>query len=44
MNTETDSELATRLAVEAGRDAFLAGRIPRKFAASPSSPMAGRIV
>ncbi len=34
---------AMRLAVEAGREAFLAGRIPRKFAASPSSPMAGRI-
>jgi thiazole synthase len=35
---------AMRLAVEAGRDAYLAGRMPRKFAASPSSPMAGRIV
>ena len=35
---------AMKAAVEAGRDAFLAGRIPRKFAASPSSPMAGRIV
>ncbi|BAL25444.1 thiazole synthase [Azoarcus sp. KH32C] len=34
---------AMRLAVEAGREAFLAGRIPRRFAASPSSPMAGRI-
>jgi thiazole synthase len=34
---------AMKLAVEAGREAFLAGRIPRKFAASPSSPMAGRI-
>src|SRR4051812_39487095 len=34
---------AMRLAVEAGREAFLAGRIPRKFAASPSSPMAGRL-
>jgi thiazole synthase len=34
---------AMRLAVEAGRDAFLAGRIPRKFEASPSSPMAGRV-
>ncbi len=34
---------AMRLAVQAGREAFLAGRIPRKFAASPSSPMAGRI-
>jgi thiazole synthase len=35
---------AMGLAVEAGREAFLAGRMPRKFAASPSSPMAGRIV
>ena len=35
---------AMRLAVEAGRDAYLAGRIPKKFAASPSSPMAGRAV
>jgi thiazole synthase len=35
---------AMRLAVEAGREAFLAGRMPRKFyAASPSSPEAGRI-
>jgi thiazole synthase len=33
---------AMRLAVEAGREAFLAGRIPKRFAASPSSPMAGR--
>jgi thiazole synthase len=33
---------AMRLAVEAGRHAYLAGRIPKKFAASPSSPMAGR--
>jgi thiazole synthase len=33
---------AMKLAVEAGRDAYLAGRIPRRFAASPSSPMAGR--
>jgi thiazole synthase len=28
--------------VEAGREAYLAGRIARKFAASPSSPMEGR--
>jgi thiazole synthase len=35
---------AMGLAVAAGREAFLAGRMPRKFAASPSSPMAGRIV
>ncbi len=34
---------AMRLAVEAGRDAYLAGRIPKKFAAAPSSPMAGRV-
>jgi thiazole synthase len=34
---------AMRLAVEAGREAFLAGRIPKRFVASPSSPMAGRI-
>lgn len=35
---------AMDLAVQAGRDAYLAGRMPRKFAASPSSPMAGRVV
>ena len=35
---------AMKAGVQAGRDAFLAGRIPRKFAANPSSPMAGRIV
>jgi len=34
---------AMKLAVEAGREAFLAGRIARRFAASPSSPMAGRV-
>ena len=34
---------AMRLAVEAGREAYLAGRVPRRFAASPSSPMAGRV-
>src|SRR5512140_387852 len=35
---------AMRLAVAAGREAFLAGRMPRKlYAASPSSPDAGRI-
>jgi thiazole synthase len=35
---------AMRLAVEAGREAFLAGRMPRKlYAATPSSPDAGRI-
>jgi thiazole synthase len=35
---------AMRLAVEAGRAAYLAGRIPKKFTASPSSPMEGRPV
>jgi thiazole synthase len=35
---------AMRLAVVAGREAFLAGRMPRKlYAASPSSPTAGTI-
>jgi len=35
---------AMKLAVEAGREAFLAGRMPRKFyAASPSSPTTGLI-
>ena len=35
---------AMKLAVEAGREAFLAGRMPRKlYAASPSSPSAGLI-
>lgn len=35
---------AMRKAVEAGREAFLAGRMPRKFyAASPSSPTSGLI-
>jgi len=34
---------AMRLAVEAGREAFLAGRVPKRFAAQPSSPMDGRI-
>ena len=34
---------AMRLAVEAGREAWLAGRMPRRFAASPSSPMTGRV-
>ena len=34
---------AMRLGVQAGREAFLAGRMPRKFSASPSSPMAGRL-
>ena len=34
---------AMRLAVQAGREAFLAGRMARRFEASPSSPVAGRI-
>jgi thiazole synthase len=34
---------AMRLAVEAGRDAFLAGRIPRKRFASASSPLDGLV-
>ncbi|HEU4842764.1 MAG TPA: thiazole synthase, partial [Burkholderiaceae bacterium] len=34
---------AMRLGVQAGREAYLAGRIPKRFAASPSSPMAGRL-
>jgi len=34
---------AMRLAVEAGREAFLAGRIPRKAYASASSPLEGMI-
>ncbi|QJQ95477.1 MULTISPECIES: thiazole synthase [Halomonadaceae] len=34
---------AMKKAVEAGRDAFLAGRMPRRQSAEPSSPFAGRI-
>ena len=35
---------AMRKAVEAGREAYLAGRMPRKFySADPSSPSAGLI-
>jgi thiazole synthase len=35
---------AMKKAVEAGRDAFLAGRMPKKFySASPSSPTEGLI-
>jgi thiazole synthase len=34
---------AMRKAVEAGREAFLAGRIPRKRHASASSPVDGLI-
>ncbi|MGB8332061.1 MAG: hypothetical protein WCE62_18185 [Polyangiales bacterium] len=32
-----------KAAVEAGRDAFLAGRIPRKLYATASSPLQGVI-
>jgi thiazole synthase len=34
---------AMKLAVQAGREAYLAGRMPKRFAASPSSPLEGRI-
>jgi len=35
---------AMKLGVEAGREAFLAGRMPRKlYSASPSSPTSGLI-
>jgi thiazole synthase len=34
---------AMRLAVEAGRDAWLAGRMPRREVAIPSSPVAGML-
>ena len=34
---------AMRLAVQGGREAYLAGRMPRRFVASPSSPVAGRM-
>ena len=34
---------AMRLAVEAGRLAFLAGRMPKKLYASASSPLAGLV-
>ncbi|MDN4060788.1 thiazole synthase [Massilia sp. YIM B02769] len=34
---------AMKLAVQAGREAYLAGRMPKRFAASPSSPREGRI-
>jgi thiazole synthase len=34
---------AMKLAVQAGRAAHLAGRMPRRFGAFPSSPMQGRI-
>ncbi|MEG3115786.1 thiazole synthase [Salinicola sp. 4072] len=34
---------AMRKAIEAGREAFLAERMPRRQSASPSSPFAGRI-
>jgi thiazole synthase len=34
---------AMKLAVRAGRSAYLAGRMPRRFGAYPSSPMQGRL-
>jgi thiazole synthase len=34
---------AMRLAVEAGRSAYLAGRIPRREVAVPSSPVTGML-
>ena len=34
---------AMKLAVEAGRLAYLAGRMPKKMYADPSSPLAGLI-
>ena len=34
---------AMKLAVEAGRHAFLAGRMPRKLHAAASSPISGLI-
>ena len=34
---------AMREAARGGRDAWVAGRIPRKFHGEPSSPLAGRI-
>ena len=34
---------AMKLAVQAGRDAYLAGRMPKKRYADPSSPLAGLI-
>lgn len=34
---------AMKLAVEAGRPAYLAGRMPKKMYADPSSPMGGLI-
>lgn len=34
---------AMKLAVAAGREAFLAGRITKHFSAAPSSPMVGRV-
>jgi thiazole synthase len=35
---------AMKAAVEAGRQAFLAGRMPRQYAADPSSPLAKGII
>ncbi len=35
---------AMRAAAIAGREAYLAGRMPRRFLAEPTSPMAGRVL
>jgi thiazole synthase len=35
--------VAMKHAVIAGRQAFLAGRMPREYRADPSSPMSGTI-
>jgi thiazole synthase len=34
---------AMKLAIEAGRQAYLAGRMPRRLGADPSSPLTGLI-
>jgi thiazole synthase len=34
---------AMKLAIEAGRDAWLAGRMPRREIATPSSPLTGML-
>ena len=39
----TRMALAMKHAVIAGREAYLAGRMPRKLYADPSSPLAGLI-
>jgi len=42
-DTLADLARAMKLAVEAGRDAWLAGRMPKKQYADPSSPLSGLI-